>query len=196
MTSSPDRSNRTGPRPSILRRALVALGCMGAFAIALYGFFGLSGARANAETAQAAVERSLQQLRESNFTEARRSALDAVRADPGSATAHHALALAQLRLGDGVAAEAEINRAVEAGYDAKRVAPARAQAILLQGSPERALAESAKTDPRDRVAGLRVRGKAMTLLENWGEALAALQEAVRLAPADADAWIDLGRCRL
>lgn len=169
---------------------------MGAFAIALYGFFGLSGARANAETAQAAVERSLQQLRESNFTEARRSALDAVRADPGSATAHHALALAQLRLGDGVAAEAEINRAVEAGYDAKRVAPVRAQAILLQGSPERALAESAKTDPRDRVAGLRVRGKAMTLLENWGEALAALQEAVRLAPADADAWVDLGRCRL
>jgi cellulose synthase operon protein C len=196
MTSSPDRSSQTGPRPSILRRALVVLGCMGGFAIALYGFFGLSGARANPEAAQAAVERSLQQLRESRFTAARRSALDAVRADPGSSAAHHALALAQLRLGDGVGAEAEINRAVEAGYDARRVAPLRAHAILLQGNPERAVAEAAKADPRDRALGLRMRGKAMTLLENWGEAVAALQEAVRLTPADADAWVDLGRCRL
>lgn len=197
MTSNPDRSSQPPARkPSILRRTLVGLGCLGAFALALYGFFGLSGARTNPETAQAAVERSLQQLRESRFTAARRSALDAVRADPGSSAAHHALALAQLRLGDGVGAEAEINRAVEAGYDARRVAPLRAQAILLQGNPERAVAEAAKADPRDRALGLRMRGKAMTLLENWGEAVAALQEAVRLTPADADAWVDLGRCRL
>jgi tetratricopeptide (TPR) repeat protein len=199
MTSSPKRrrvyTKPGDPRGPVVRRVLVIAACLGAFGIALYAFFAMTPTRANPEAARASVEKAAQFLSNDNASAARQAALDAVRSDPGSPNAHYVLALSQLQLRDGVAAEAELKRAVDAGYDPKRLAHLRAQALLLQGDSERAIAEAEKTDPRDRAYGLRIRGRAMTALNNWSEAAAALQEAVRIAPKDSDAWADLGRFR-
>ncbi|RYD83800.1 MAG: tetratricopeptide repeat protein, partial [Sphingomonadales bacterium] len=125
----------------------------------------------------------------------REQALAGVRGNPANPLGHVTLASAMLALDDGVGAEAEIQRAVDAGYDPKLVPHLRAHALLLQGEEEKALAEAGKTDPRLRAYGLRIRGRAFTALGNYAAAMEALDEAARIAPGDADVWVDIGRFR-
>lgn len=194
MTSSRNRRHATA-RPPILRRALVLGGALGAFAIALYAFFVLSPVRLDSAAAREAAARSTALLAEDNPTAARDAALAAVRSDPNSAEAHLALARAQLQLEDGIGAEAEVRRAVEAGWDARATPHLIAHALLLQGQTERAIDEAEKTDPRFRPYGLRIRARALTALGNLAGANGALTEAARIAPRDAAVWTDLARFR-
>lgn len=189
MTSSHRRR-----RPPVLRRLLVAGACLAAFGAAVLGFVRLMPARAGAATGS--VGQSLALLEAGNASAARAEALGAVRADPNSPAAHLALARALLALDDGIGAEAELGRAVQSGLDAKRVHPWMAQAWLLQGDPQRALAEVAKSAPQDRLQALRVRARALTAINDLAGARDALAEATRLAPGDASVWADLGRFRL
>ena len=196
MTSSrKSRSRRTISWGPIVRRALVGMGALAAFGVALYAFFVLSPVRLDPAASRASVERAAAQLRASNATAARQSALDAVRSDPGSADAHLLLARAQLQLGEGIAAEVEIKRANDAGVDPKLTHHLRAHALLLQGEPEKAIVEVEKTDPKFRNYGLRIRARAMTQLGNLAAAKESLEEAVRIAPRDVDVWTDVGRFR-
>lgn len=171
------------------------MGALAAFGVALYAFFVLSPVRQDPAASRASVEKAIVQLRASNATAARQSALDAVRSDPNSADAHLLLARTQLQLGDGIAAEAEIKRANDAGIDPKLTHHLRAHALLLQGEPEKAIAEVEKTDPKFRNYGLRIRARAMTQLGNLAAARDSLDEAIRIAPRDVDVWTDVGRFR-
>jgi len=195
MTFNPRRRRGSGTsrRPPVLRRTAVIVACLGLFAVAVVGGLRMLPARADPGAAQAAVARSEALLKASNFTAARLQALQAVRADPKSAAAHLALARTLLALGDGVGAEAEIGRATANGYDTKRVHPWLAQAELLQGDADRALAESDKTDPRDRADGLRIRARSLLAKGDFAAARDALDQAGRLAPSDAAVWTDAGR---
>ncbi len=196
MTSSrKSRSRRSKPWGPIVRRTLVGMGALAAFGVALYAFFVLSPVRLDPAASRASVEKAAAQLRASNASAARQSALDAVRSDPNSADAHLLLARAQLQLGDGIAAEAEIKRANDAGIDPKLTHHLRAHALLLQGENEKAIAEAEKTDPKFRNYGLRIRARAMTQLGNLAAAKESLEEAVRIAPRDVDVWTDVGRFR-
>ena len=186
---------RRSAGPHLLRRALVLMGCVAAFGIALYAFFVLSPVRLDPVAARASVAKAAQLLQADNFTAARAAALSAVRSDPGSADAHLLLARTQLQLGDGVGAEAELQRANDAGVDPKLTHHLRAQALLLQGQAEKAVPEVEKTDPRFRPYGLRIRARAMVALGNIGGAQASLAEAARIAPKDPDVWTDWGRFR-
>ena len=123
MTSSRKSRRSSGATRPQLRRALVILGALGAFGIALYAFFVLSPVRLDPAASRASVDKAVAQLRDGNASAARQSALAAVRSDPNSADAHLLLARTQLELGEGVAAEAEIKRANDAGIDPNACPP-------------------------------------------------------------------------
>ncbi|MBC9034184.1 tetratricopeptide repeat protein [Sphingomonas sp. JC676] len=179
----------------MVRRLLVVLGGLGAFGTAIAAFVMLSPNQVDAAGDGNSVERSASLLKQSNATAAKAAALDAVRADPNNGQAHLALAQAMLALDDGIGAEGEIQRAVDTGFDAKLVPQYRAHALLLQGDPDRAIAEADKAIPLYRAYALRIRARALTLQGKYADAQAALDEAMRITPRDAALWTDLGRFR-
>lgn len=195
MTSSHKRA-RSARRKPILRRLIVIGGAIGAFAVVLAAWFTLSAPRLDPAAAREAVERGDKLLEAHNATAAREQALAAVRADPGNAQAHLMLARTMLALDDGVGAATELQRAVDAGYGAKQVAHLRAQALLLQGAEEKALAEAGRADPHHRAYALRIRARALASLGRLPEAFAAIDAAARIAPRDAAIWTDTGRLKL
>lgn len=205
MTSSPEprpngqrrrRSGSTAARRSVnLRRIVVFALCIGAFGVALLAFRSVVTGGPDPEAARAALARSEQYLKQGNASAARSQAFNAVRADPKLGEAHLALARAALALDEGVAGEAALRRAIDNGIDPKRTHALMANAILLQGDPRRAIAESEKAPQADRLYALRVRTRAYTAGGNLGAAQHAALAAVRLAPQSADAWTELGRFR-
>lgn len=195
MTSSRKRRSAATPRPAVLRRGLVIMGALAALGVALYAFFVLSPVRLDPAAARASMQKSVALLAQDNFTGARAAALSAVRSDPNSGEAHLLLARTQLNLQDGVGAEAELKRANDAGVDAKFTHHFLAEALVLQGQPEKAVTEVEKTDPQFRAYGLRIRARAMASMGNLPAAQASLLEAARIAPDDVAVWTDTGRFR-
>lgn len=186
-------SSRKRTRALPLRRLLVVAAGIMVFAVIAWLWIRPPGL--DRVSARDAITRSMELLKASNANGAKVQALAGVRGDPNNPNGHIVLAQAMLALDDGIGAEAEIQRAVDAGYNPKFAPHLRAQAFLLEGEEEKALAETDKTDPQFRVYGLRIRGRAFTALGNYAAAMEALDEAARLAPNDADVWTDMGRFR-
>lgn len=178
-----------------MRKGLVIMGALAALGVALYAFFVLSPVRLDPAAARASMEKGVALLAQDNFTAARAAALSAVRSDPGSGEAHLLLARTQLALQDGVGAEAELKRANDAGVDQKFTHHLKAEALVLEGQPEKAIAEADKTDPQFRAYGLRIRARAVASMGNLAGAQASLTEAARIAPNDVAVWTDTGRFR-
>ena len=131
-----------------------------------------------------------------NYHAAKRNAQIAVDAAPRAAAAQVVLARASLELGEGLAAEAALDRAQQFGAPAADLHHLLARARLLQGDPTGALAEAALAGPRfaDEVA--RVRAEALAAQGDRRGAIAALEAIVARLPRDARAWTALGRLRL
>jgi tetratricopeptide (TPR) repeat protein len=180
----------------MLRRLIVIGGALGAFALVLAAWFMTASTRLDPAAAQEAAERSGKLLEAHSATAAREAALVAVRADPGNAQAHLTLARAMLALDDGVGAEAELQRAIDAGYTPRQIAHLRAHALLLQSQEEKALAEASKAAPENHAYALRIRARALASSGKVPGAFAAVDEAARIAPRDADVWVDVGRLKL
>jgi tetratricopeptide (TPR) repeat protein len=188
------RRSRT-PRRFTLRKLFVIALCIGAFGLALLAFRSVIANRTDPDAARAALVKSDQYFRIGNVSAARSQAFNAVRADPQWGEAHLALARTLVMLDEGVAAEASLRRALDTGIDPKRTYALMAHAILLQGDPRRALVESDKAQPADRLYALRVRTRAYTQGGNLAAAQQAAMALVRAAPNSADAWTELGRFR-
>ncbi len=104
---------------------------------------------------------------------------------------------AALVRGDGIAAEAELRRALEAGATRPQVAAAMGEALLDQGELRRArewLADG-RFAPGTELHGWRMRGR----MERWsGDLIAAgraYDHALQIAPKDSNLWVDIGRLR-
>jgi tetratricopeptide (TPR) repeat protein len=188
MTSSRKRAPK-------FRRLIVIVLCLAAFGVALLAFRSVIAGRADPDAARVAVGRAEAFLNDGNATAARSQALGAVQADPSWGNAHAVLARSLLALGDGIGAEAELRRAIDAGYDPKQVPQWMAHALLLQGDAERAMVETDKALPEHRAYTMRIRARGFTALGNFAAARDSALEAVKLAPNDAGAWTDLGRFR-
>ncbi|MEG3169506.1 tetratricopeptide repeat protein [Sphingomonas sp. LB3N6] len=139
---------------------------------------------------------SLATLDAGNYSAARSNAQAAIAAQPNWAIAHAVLARAYLELGEGLAAEAELARAENAGLPAGRLYQLRAHASLLQGDPDAALDQAADASPRYAAYAARIVARALAAQGKTVEARAALEGLVARAPDDAAAWTDLGRLRL
>ena len=141
------------------------------------------------------VARSLVTLRGGNWSAARRNAQEAIAADPDWGLAHAVLARAFLALGDGVGAEAELDRARAAGFDGNRAHQLYAHAYLLQGDPARAIAEAGRTPARYGAYAVRVGARALAAQGDMAGAQGALQQVLAADPRDSFAWSDLARLR-
>ena len=137
----------------------------------------------------------VQTLASGNYSAARNNAQAASRDGAQRAVAEAVLARAYLELGDGGAAEAALIRARDAGMPADRLHQLQAHARLLQGDPDGALAEAAKTTPRYAAYAIRVRALALAAKGDIVGAQTLLQSVLERAPRDAAAWTTLGRIR-
>ncbi|RDE05997.1 tetratricopeptide repeat protein [Sphingomonas aracearum] len=141
------------------------------------------------------VARSLVTLKNGNWSAARRNAQQAIASDPDWGLAHAVLARAFLALGDGVGAEAELDRARAAGFDANRAHQLYAHAWLLQGDPARAIAEAGKTPARYGAYAMRVAARALAAQGQVADAQDALRQVLAVDPRNSFAWGDLARVR-
>lgn len=186
-------SSRKRTRAMNLRRLLVIAAGIAVFGMVAWLFLRPPGL--DRVGARDAIARAGELLKADNANGAKLQALAGVRGDPDNPLGHVTLAMAMLALDDGIGAEAELQRAIDAGYDPRLVPHLRAHALLLQGEEEKALAETDKTDARFRVYALRIRGRAFTALGNYAAAMEALDQAAGLAPNDPQVWTDIGRFR-
>ncbi|TXC71900.1 tetratricopeptide repeat protein [Sphingomonas ginsenosidivorax] len=188
------RRKRRLPRVSIGRRGRIAA-ILVLCAAVLVGGFALLHRQAPPD-ARRSLLASLTTLRAGNYSAARTNAQAAIAADPGLGIAHAVLARAYLELGDGLAAEAELTRARDAGVPAARLHQLQAHARLLQGDPDGAIDEAAKATPRYAGYATRIRARALAVQGDTAAAQATLATLLDADPQDAAAWTDLGRIRI
>jgi len=172
---------RIGVRPRVIAVAVLAAALIaGVAALAL---------RSPAPDLHAAARA----LAAGDYSTARDGAAAVLRDEPGSATAALVLARADLALGDGRGAGDALARAVANGVAPGRVRAMKADALLLGGDPEAALAAAGRDGS---VAAARVRARVLAAKGDPRAAQMALEAIVQRAPGEAGAWTDLGRIRL
>ncbi|HST35356.1 MAG TPA: tetratricopeptide repeat protein, partial [Allosphingosinicella sp.] len=142
-----------------------------------------------------AYERGMAAFGAGDMRTARVEFLNALQADPDDKAARIMQARVHLALGDGVAAESEIMRARQAGAPANETAHLLAHAKLLQGDARAALAEAARASPAHEAYAARMRGRAWLAIGDNGQARAAFDRALVVAPNDSEVWTDVGRFR-
>ncbi len=194
MTSSHRRARARSSGFGVRGVLVIGVALAVLFAV-LIGWFTLTPGRMGKAEAAQATERAEALLKADDATGARDLAAEAVRGDPDNENAHIVLARALLALQDGIGAEGEIQRAVDAGYDAAAVPQWRAEAWVLQGKTDKAPAETDKAPQKLRPYGLRIRARALTATGDYAGAQSALDQALHLAPDDAGTWTDIARFR-
>ena len=142
-----------------------------------------------------AYERGMAAFNLGDVRTARVEFLNALQANPEDRAARVMQARVDLALGDGVAAESEIMRARQSGVSAPETAHLLAHAKLLQGDARAALAEAAGAAGEHEAYAARIRGRAYMALGDGGNALAAFNRALILAPEDSSVWTDVARFR-
>jgi tetratricopeptide (TPR) repeat protein len=144
---------------------------------------------------QGAYARGLEALAEGKPRTARIEFLNAIKADPRNSAIRLAQALTYLRLGDGIAAEAEVARARALGAAAADTRHLMAHAYLLQGQADRAAEEASGASPAYAAYAERIRGRALMELGDMAGARDAFDSAIEAGPADSEVWADVARFR-
>lgn len=120
-----------------------------------------------------------------------------VAAMPEAAAEHLAAAEAAARRADGIAAEAELRKAMTAGASRAEVAARMGEALLLQGDLRRAREWLGDGVFAAGEAGLgwRMMGRLLRLEGRLGEAGQAYDRSLQHSPNDALLWVDIARLR-
>ena len=116
---------------------------------------------------------------------------------PGGAKAHRDLAAKALLRGDGIAAEAELQRAAQSGASKPELAAAMGEALIDQGELERARGWLATGQfAADHAAyGWRMLGLLERMGGNLDAAAKAFDHGLAAAPQDPLLWVEIGRMR-
>ena len=141
------------------------------------------------------IARGEQALREGQPRTARIEFLNAIKGDPNNARLRLLQAETYLKLGDGVAAEAEVQRARTLGAPVDQTRHLLAHAYLLQGKNEPAVEEAKSVPPKYAAYAARIRGQAQMSLGDIAAAAEAFDAAVAAAPKDPAVWTDIARFR-
>jgi len=152
-------------------------------------------ANAPASSAEGDYRKGMAALQAGELRLARIDFLNAVKAAPGSPTVRLALARTCLRLGDGAAAGAEIDRARQLGAPIGDTRHLMAHALLLQGEYDRAVEEARQAPVRFAAYGARIRGLALDASGDEAGAGAAFAAALAADPRDSLVWTDVARFR-
>lgn len=116
---------------------------------------------------------------------------------PDAAQARLAAANAALARGDGIAAEAELQRALLAGANRPELAGAMGEALIDQSALDQARAWLAPGQfaPSEAARGWRMLGTLERLSGNLAQAGMAYDRALLIAPNEALLWVEIGRMR-
>jgi tetratricopeptide (TPR) repeat protein len=146
----------------------------------------------------AAFDRGVAALDKGDARTARVELMNAIRAEPQSASVRLVQARALIELGDGAGAREAVERARTLGASLPSTRVPMAQALLLRGENGAALAEVGARDvaPGDAAMAARVAGRAHIAKGDMMAARVDFERALALSPKDADLWIDIGRYRL
>ncbi len=181
-------------RPAWLSGRLVRILATLAIVALILGGIVMLARRAAAPDPSGALQAGLDALKRGNYSAARNHAIVATEGR-NAADANVVLARSYLLLGDGVAAEGALVRAVAAGMPRARLHHLFADAWLQQGDADRALAEAKRATAPDIAYATRVSARALAAKGDVPRATAMLEALVRRAPADAAALTDLGQIR-
>ncbi len=141
------------------------------------------------------IGRGEQALKDGQPRTARIEFLNAIKAEPNNARLRLLQAETYLKLGDGVAAEAELRRARQLGTPAAQTGHLLAHAFLLQGKNEEAVAEAKSAAPAHAAYAARIRGQAQMALGDIAGAAEAFDAAVAASDKDPAVWTDIARFR-
>ena len=142
-----------------------------------------------------AYARGIAALEQGQPRTARIEFLNAIKGDPNNAQLRLAQARTYLALNDGVAAEAELQRARQLGVPAAETHHLMAHAYLLQGRNQSAVDEAAKAPSAHAAYAGRITGQAQVKLGNLAAASDAFDAAVKVAPKNPAVWVDIARFR-
>ncbi len=180
---------RDSRKPVILAAAL-AVGLIGV-PTAIYG---ASEGNADARDAFAKAEQFRAQ---DDVRSARIELMNAIKADPDWIDARVAQAEVLLRLMDGIAAEAELDRAVQLGLDPASVRHLYGHAYFLQGEAEKArdqlMADDIPVSHQGYAA--RILGQVAQKVGDQQMASAAFNRAMELDRKNPDLWVAIARFR-
>lgn len=191
------RKRRSQVKPALAwLRARTRLVAVALLALAALAGIALVTLRPPRPDPQRALADALTTLSAGNHSAARTNAMRAVSLAPGLAAAHAVLARAYLELDDGLAAEAEVRRAHDAGMPTARLHQLLAHARLLQGDVDGALAQAARAIPRYAAYATRIRARALAASGDIPAAQTTLIDLLARSPDDRAAWRDLARIRL
>lgn len=168
------------------------------FALACALLIAVPALAADRDEAEAAMRRAVTAFNAGQHRAASVAMREAIQADPGWGLAHAIQARIFLSLGDGEGARAELDRAQAGGVPVAQTRHLRAEAALLAGDADRALAEASAADipVRHAAHALRVQGMALTAQENFPAAEAAFDRSLAIAPNSAPTWVEIGRFRM
>ena len=180
---------RAGGRPAVLA-AVLAAGMIGVPS----AIHGASEGNADAREAYANAE---QFRARRDVRSARIELMNAIKADPEWIDARLAQAEVLLSLGDGMAAEAELDRAVQLGLDRAAVRPLYGHAYFLQGEAQKARDQLLASDIPRPNQGYAARIMGQVALQTGDEPLAsaAFNRAMELDRENPDLWVAIARFR-
>lgn len=183
-------SERRSRRKSVLLAAALAVATIAAPS----AIYGASQGNADAREAFAKAEefRAGRDIRS-----ARIELMNAIKADPQWIDARVAQAEVLLSLMDGLAAEAELARAVQLGLDPAEVRHLYGHAYFLQGEPEKARDQLLANDipARNQGYAARIMGRVAVQVGDQQLASAAFNRAMELDPKNPDLWVAIARFR-
>lgn len=142
-----------------------------------------------------AYARGVAALEQNQPRTARIEFLNAIKGDPDNARLRLMQARTYLALNDGVAAEAELNRARQLGTPVGETRHLMAHAFLLQGRDRHAVEEAAAAPPTYAAYAARISGQAHMKLGDMAAASDTFDKAAKLAPKDPLVWVDIARFR-
>ncbi|WP_249403391.1 tetratricopeptide repeat protein [Sphingomonas sp. CFBP 8765] len=190
------RRGRARRRRRVFTRSHARLLAIALLVVAVAGTATLLTLRRDPPDARRLLRDARITLQSGNYSAARSNAQAAIAAAPSNGPAHVVLARALLELGDGLAAEAELTRARDAGIAIATLYPFQAQARLLQNDPVGAIEAADRAAPRQAAYARRIRAAALALLGNGAAARADLGRLVAEQPRDGRNWTALGRVAL
>jgi tetratricopeptide (TPR) repeat protein len=166
-----------------VRHPLIALLLLGAAACSSGG--GGGDARARGVAALAAGDAKV----------ARVEFLNAIKAQPNEPTLRLLQARTYLLLGDGTAAQGEIERARALRVPIAATRHLMAHALLLQGNYRDAVEEANQAAPEHSIYADRIGGKAAMALGDNDGAAAFFNRALAASPENSELWTDIARFR-
>jgi tetratricopeptide (TPR) repeat protein len=149
----------------------------------------------NAPGGDSAYERGLAALAEGQPRTARIEFLNAIKEQPNSPKLRLFQAETYLALGDGIAAQAELERAQQLGARPAETSHLMAHALLVRGDYVGSAEKAAAAGPEHRAYASRIRGLALMNSGDLAGAAAAFEHAIRAGPNDHRVWVAVARFR-